>query len=144
MKKILEEANILLNQTIESKEEAIRAAGQLLVDNGYVNADYVEKMLQREEISTTYMGNGVAIPHGTEDAKKEVNFSGISIIQVPSGVDFGTGEDAKILFGIAGKDGEHLELLSQIAILCSEEENVQKLLEVTSKQELIALFEEGN
>ncbi|MCM3598814.1 PTS sugar transporter subunit IIA [Metabacillus idriensis] len=144
MKKILDEANILLNQTIGSKEEAIRLTGKLLVENGYVNEDYIEKMLHREELSTTYMGNGVAIPHGTEDAKKEVNYSGISIVQVPEGVDFGTGEDAKILFGIAGKDGEHLELLSQIAILCSEEENVHKMLEVTSKQELIALFEEGN
>ncbi|PLR65924.1 MULTISPECIES: PTS sugar transporter subunit IIA [Bacillaceae] len=144
MKKILDETNILLNQTIGSKEEAIRLTGNLLVENGYVNEDYVEKMLEREELSTTYMGNGVAIPHGTEDAKKEVNHSGISVVQVPGGVDFGTGEDAKILFGIAGKDGEHLELLSKIAILCSEEDNVKKLLEVTSKQELIALFEEEN
>ncbi|PGS52606.1 PTS sugar transporter subunit IIA [Bacillus sp. AFS041924] len=134
--------NILLNVEAKTKEEAIRLAGSVLVKNGYVKGNYIEKMIEREESLTTYMGNFIAIPHGTEESKQEVISSGISILQVPNGVDFGNGNIVKVIFGIAGKDNEHLDLLSQIAILCSEEENVHKLVAATSKQQLISLFSE--
>ena len=78
-------------------------------------------MLEREEMTTTFMGNLVAIPHGTDDAKKEVQNSGIAIIQVPEGVDFGDGNIVKLIIGIAGKGDEHLDILSNIAIVVSEE-----------------------
>lgn len=68
---ILSAENILLNQQIATKEEAIRLAGQMLVDKGYVETGYIEKMLEREEMTSTFMGNFVAIPHGTDDAKKK-------------------------------------------------------------------------
>ena len=141
MSSILNPNNILLNQKVHNKEEAIRLAGQILVDQGYVDADYIEKMLERETISSTYMGNFVAIPHGTEDAKQSVKASGISIVQVPEGVDFGKGV-VKVLFGIAGKDNEHLEILSNIAIVCSDEANVLKIVNASTKEEILALFEE--
>ena len=99
---ILAAENILLNQQVATKEEAIRLAGQILVDKGYVESGYIEKMLEREEMTSTFMGNFVAIPHGTDDAKKEVKETGISIIQAPSGVDFGDGNIVKLIFGIAG------------------------------------------
>ncbi|MCM3716933.1 PTS sugar transporter subunit IIA [Fictibacillus phosphorivorans] len=143
-KEILSAENILLNQNFSNKEEAIRGTGQVLVDKGYVEAAYIEKMLEREELTSTYMGNFVAIPHGTEDAKKSVNESGLSILQVPSGVDFGDGNIVKVLIGIAGKDNEHLEILSQIAIVCSEEENIEKLVNAKSAQEILELFSEVN
>ncbi|MBW8383011.1 MAG: PTS sugar transporter subunit IIA, partial [Youngiibacter sp.] len=108
MSGILREEGILLNQEIATKDQAIRMAGELLVRNGYVKEEYIEEMLKREEISTTYIGNDIAIPHGTENAKNEVLESGISIIQVPNGVDF-NGEKARVIFGIAGKDNTHLE-----------------------------------
>ncbi|MDQ0252963.1 PTS system mannitol-specific IIA component [Evansella vedderi] len=139
---ILPKENILLNVTIESKEEAIRKAGEVLVKGGYVDAGYIEKMLEREELTSTYMGNGIAIPHGTEDAKKNVRKSGISILQVPNGVDFGNGNVVKVVFGIAGKDNEHLDLLSKIAITCSDESNIQRILDASTEEDLLAIFKE--
>jgi PTS system mannitol-specific IIA component len=143
-KAILAKENILLNAVIGSKEEAIRLTGNILVDKGYVDANYIEKMLEREQLTTTYMGNFVAIPHGTEDSKPFVKESGISFIQVPQGVDFGNGNIVKLLIGIAGKDNEHLDILSSIAIVCSEEENIDKLVAAKSADEILAIFEEVN
>jgi len=139
MSGILREEGILLNQEIATKDQAIRMAGELLVRNGYVKEEYIEEMLKREEISTTYIGNDIAIPHGTENAKNEVLESGISVIQVPGGVDF-NGEKARIIFGIAGKDNTHLEILSNIAILCSDMENVEKIVAAKTKDEILALL----
>ena len=143
----LKKQDILLGQEIGSKEEAIRKAGEVLVENGYVDADYIPAMLEREEIVSTYMGNFIAIPHGTDDAKKSIKNTGISIIQVPDGVSFAKPEDTEdkmvfVVFGIAGKDGEHLELLSKIAIFCSEQENVIKLVNASTEEEVIELLSE--
>lgn len=141
---ILSTETILLNAEVEDKESAIRLTGNVLVERGHVDSAYIEKMLEREELTSTYMGNFVAIPHGTEDAKQSVKESGIAIIQVPNGVDFENGNIVKLLIGIAGKDNEHLDILSQIAIVCSEEENVEKIVNAASKEEILALFEGVN
>jgi mannitol PTS system EIIA component len=143
-KAVLAKENILLNKSLGSKEEAIRFTGSVLVENGYVDPNYIEKMLEREELTSTYMGNFVAIPHGTEDSKGFVKESGISFVQVPQGVDFGAGTIVKLLIGIAGKDGEHLDILSKIAIVLSEEENVKKLVAAKSAEEIMSIFEEVN
>lgn len=137
--------DILLGQEITTKKDAIVAAGQLLVANGYVDAEYVDAMLEREKIVSTYMGNFIAIPHGTDDAKKAIKNTGISVVQIPGGVSFADENDTEdklvfIVFGIAGKDGEHLELLSKIAIFCSDEQNVVKLVSATSEEEIIELL----
>ncbi|QGQ48082.1 PTS sugar transporter subunit IIA [Metabacillus sediminilitoris] len=141
---ILKEANIQLNQSFATKTDAIKATGQVLVEQGYVKEQYIEQMLKREELSSTYMGNFIAIPHGTEESKEDVLQSGLSVIQVPEGVDFGNGNIVKILIGIAGKGNEHLEILSKIAIVCSEEENVEKLVQAKSKEDIISLLSEVN
>ncbi|MCM3729067.1 PTS sugar transporter subunit IIA [Neobacillus cucumis] len=141
---ILAKDNIQLNTTVHSKEEAIRLTGKILVKKGYVEPNYIEKMLEREQLTSTYMGNFVAIPHGTEDSKPFVKESGISFVQVPQGVDFGAGNIVKLLIGIAGKDNEHLDILSNIAIVCSEEENIEKLVSAQSVNEILAIFEDVN
>ncbi|SET51997.1 PTS system, mannitol-specific IIC component [Salinibacillus kushneri] len=132
---LLREENIFIGKEFSTKEEAIRFAGEALVKGGYVEDNYVDAMLEREEITSTYMGNNVAIPHGTEDAKKAVNKSGFTVVQVPNGVEF-NGEQAKLIFGIAGKDGTHLEILSSIAVICSEQENVDKMIQAKTAQEI--------
>lgn len=141
---VLVKENILLNSVVETKEEAIRLTGSILVEKGYVDSDYIEKMLEREQLTSTYMGNFVAIPHGTEDSKMFVKQSGISFVQVPEGVDFGGGNIVKLLIGIAGKDNEHLDILSNIAIVCSEEENIEKLVAAKTADEILAIFEGVN
>lgn len=141
---ILTEENILLNKQLATKEEAIRLAGQMLVDKGYVGENYIEKMLEREALTSTFMGNFVAIPHGTDDAKKEIKETGITIIQVPDGVDFGDGNIVKLIFGIAGKGDDHLDILSNIAITVSEVENVEQIVNATSAEEILSFFEGVN
>ncbi|SEI02093.1 PTS system D-mannitol-specific IIA component, Fru family /PTS system D-mannitol-specific IIB component, Fru family /PTS system D-mannitol-specific IIC component, Fru family [Halobacillus karajensis] len=132
---LLLEENIFIGKEFSTKEEAIRFAGEALVKAGYVQDSYVDAMVEREEITSTYMGNNVAIPHGTEEAKKAVIKSGFTVVQVPDGVDF-NGEQAKMIFGIAGKDGTHLEILSGIAVICSEQENVDQMIEAKSAKEI--------
>ncbi|WP_042143477.1 PTS sugar transporter subunit IIA [Paucisalibacillus sp. EB02] len=141
---ILSVNNIKLNQSFSGKEEAIRFTGQILVDNGHVEAPYVKKMLERENLTSTFMGNNVAIPHGTEDARDLVLKTGLSVVTVPSGVDFGDGNIVKVLIGIAGKGDDHLEVLSNIAIVLSEEENIQKIVNASSEKEIIRIFDEVN
>ncbi|WP_019165760.1 PTS sugar transporter subunit IIA [Staphylococcus delphini] len=143
MENLLRDENILLNQSISTQEEAIEKAGQLLVDSGVVKAGYVQAMKDREQIVSTFMGNALAIPHGTDEAKNEVIASGLSLLQVPEGLDW-NGEEVKVVIGIAGKDGEHLDLLSQIAITFSEEENVDKIVNAASPQVIRQVFEEAD
>jgi PTS system mannitol-specific IIC component len=139
MSDILRLENILLNQTLKDKTQAITMAGELLVKGGYVDEHYIAEMLKREELSTTYIGNDISIPHGTNEAKEDVKATGISVIQVPEGVDF-NGEKARVIFGIAGKDNTHLEILSNIAILCSDMENVEKIVRASTKEEIMDLL----
>lgn len=104
-----------------SKEDAIRAAGQMLVEQGCVDAAYIDAMLTREKLVTTYMGMGVAIPHGTAEQKACVKRSGIVVLQYPEGADF-DGEKAELVFGIAGVGDEHLDLLSNMCSVLEDEE----------------------
>ena len=100
-------------------------------------------MKDREDVVSTFMGNGLAIPHGTEEAKGNVIQSGLSLLQIPEGVDW-NGEEVKVVVGIAGKDGEHLDLLSKIAITFSEEENVERIINAKSADEIKQVFEEAD
>jgi len=131
--------NIRLNEKFESKYDAIKMAGELLLAGGYVNEHYIEEMVKREDLSTTYIGNDIAIPHGTEAAKNDVLNSGISVIQVPEGVDF-NGDKARVVFGIAGKNNTHLEILANIAVFCSDMDNVEKLVKAETKEEIMNLL----
>ena len=109
-----------------SKEEAIRAAGRLLVEQGCVDESYIDAMIEREKLVTTYMGMGIAIPHGTTEQKARVKKSGIVMLQYPEGVDFGE-EKAQLVFGIAGVGDEHLDLLSNICTALEDEEVLNNL-----------------
>ena len=139
MSTILTMENIRLNEKFESKYDAIKMAGELLLAGGYVNEHYIEEMVKREDLSTTYIGNDIAIPHGTEAAKNDVLNSGISVIQVPEGVDF-NGDKARVVFGIAGKNNTHLEILANIAVFCSDMDNVEKLVKAETKEEIMNLL----
>ncbi|EHS7159030.1 PTS sugar transporter subunit IIA [Staphylococcus pseudintermedius] len=143
MENLLRDENILLNQSISTQEEAIEKAGQLLVDSGVVKAGYIQAMKDREQIVSTFMGSALAIPHGTDEAKNEVIASGLSLLQIPEGLLW-NGEEVKVVIGIAGKDGEHLDLLSQIAMTFSEEENIHKIVNAASPQAIRQVFEEAD
>lgn len=109
-----------------SLEEAIQAVGELLHQLGYVDETYVDAMQEREKLITTYMGMGVAIPHGTSQAKGTVKKTGIVFLQYPQGVDFGD-KKAQLVFGIAGIGEEHLNLLAKICEALEDEDVLYKM-----------------
>lgn len=131
--------NILLGLEAATKEEVIVAAGELLVKQGYANSAYIAGMLKREETTTTCIGFGVAIPHGTIDTKDEVKETGIVFLQYPNGVSFGD-EMVYLVFGIAAAGDEHLEILAQIADIVEDEEKIELLKNTTSIDEIIELI----
>lgn len=130
---ILQPGNIRVGLPAEPKEEAIRRAGELLVAGGYARPEYVDAMLRREKLATTCLGMGLAIPHGTSDAKERVLRSGIVILQYPDGVDF-DGEKAHLIVGIAGVGEEHLEILARLSASFEDEELLQRLMTATDPQ----------
>jgi PTS system mannitol-specific IIA component len=142
MSSIFDVQNIKLNVSCESKEEAIQMAGNILMTRGYVDQAYLPSMMEREEMASTYMGNFVAIPHGTDESKKSVLTSGLSLLQIPEGVSFGPDKPVKLVIGIAGKNGEHMDILQQIAIVCSDQDNVDRIVNAETPEEIIAIFSE--
>lgn len=127
---ILRPENILVCLRSEPKEAAIRRAGELLVAGGYATPEYADAMLRREELATTYMGSGIAIPHGTSDAKGRVLKSGIVVLQYPDGVAFGD-EKAHLVVGIAGVGDAHLDILARLAAAFGDEELLRRLTTCT-------------
>ncbi|MBQ2161790.1 MAG: PTS mannitol transporter subunit IICBA [Bacteroidales bacterium] len=132
---MLMRSNVLTGLPSESKEEAILRAGALLEASGYVDEKYAPAMLEREGISSTYMGMGLAIPHGTAEAKESVLRSGIVVLQYPEGVDF-DGEKARLIVGIAGVGDEHLSILAKVAGALDDEALLEKLSTTPDPEEI--------
>ena len=134
--------NVKVGCKADTKENVIRQVGQMLVDSGYVNPSYVDAMVKREESFSTYMGNELALPHGVEEAKKEIKASGIAVMIFPKGTDWG-GETVKVVVGIAGVGEEHLQILSVIAEQALEEGNMERIIN-GSAQEVYEILKGGN
>ena len=120
-KELLQRKNIIVKCDPLTKEDAIKKAGQLLADSGYVDQEYVAAMLEREKTFSTFMGNGLALPHGVEAAKKQVKASGISVVTFKEPIDW-DGNPVQTVIGIAGVGDEHLEILSMVAEAMLDEE----------------------
>ena len=116
---ILTKANVKVGLKSVSKEEAIKAAGELLVKDGYVEQPYIQGMLNREKDITTYIGKGIAIPHGENAVKECVKESGIVVLQYPEGIQFGD-DKAYLIIGIAGRGNDHLAILANLATTMDE------------------------
>jgi phosphocarrier protein FPr len=128
---ILSTDRIRLQATAQDKMDAIRQSGQLLVDSGCVQARYVDGMLAREEIMSTYLGNGVSIPHGQDQNRADILQTGISVLQLPDGVEWEDGEKAYLVIGIAASSDEHVGVLANLAEVIEDEDMTQKLIETT-------------
>ena len=140
---ILEPQNVVAEGTATTRDDAIREAGALLVAAGAVKQEYVDSMFERENSVSTYMGNFLAIPHGTNDAKESIVRSALSLVRYAEPIDW-NGQPVKFAVGIAGLNNEHLEILSKIAVVFSDEDEVQKLLDAGTADEIFALLEEVN
>lgn len=131
MNNILTKECIRLNSTALDKTDAIRQAGDLLVKAGYVAQAYVEGMLAREVITSTYLGNGVAIPHGRSDDKDTVYQTGLSVVQFPDGVEWEEGEKACLVVGIAAVADEHVDILTNLAEVIEDPAQAEQLVRAT-------------
>ncbi|WP_334322484.1 PTS mannitol transporter subunit IICBA [Gilliamella apicola] len=138
----LTEKDIFLGLTAQNKEEAIRFAGQKLVDNGYVKPVYIEAMLERERLTSTYLGESIAVPHGTIEAKESVINTGIVFCQYPAGVEFGEEADdkAKIVIGIAARNNEHLDVIAKLTNALDDPNIIAKLSSTTHFDEVLAIL----
>ena len=113
---IFDEDNIQLNIQFDNKYDAIKEAGKILLNRDCIEPEYIDAMIEREDKVSVYIGNGVAIPHGVGGSEKYIKKSGLSFLQIPEGIDFGDGKIAYLVIGIAGVDGEHLDILANIAV----------------------------
>lgn len=138
----LTEKDIFLGLTAQNKEEAIRFVGQKLVDNGYVEPVYIEAMLERERLTSTYLGESIAVPHGTIEAKDSVINTGIVFCQYPAGVEFGEEADdkAKIVIGIAARNNEHLDVIAKLTNALDDPNIIAKLSNTTRFDEVLAIL----
>ncbi|AJJ65185.1 PTS mannitol transporter subunit IICBA [Yersinia aldovae] len=134
--------NIFLNQHAATKEQAIRFAGEQLVKGGYVEPEYVEAMLEREKLTSTYLGESIAVPHGTIEAKDRVLKTGVVFCQYPEGVRFGDEEDevARLVIGIAARNNEHIHVITSLTNALDDESVIERLSKTTSVQEVLDLL----
>ncbi|OOH88872.1 PTS mannitol transporter subunit IICBA [Pasteurellaceae bacterium 15-036681] len=139
----LEANQIFLNLTANSKEEAIQFAGEQLVKLGFASEDYIPAMFEREKQVSTYLGEGIAVPHGTIDAKDNVLKTGIVFCQYRDGVRFNDEEDdgvAKLVIGIAARNNEHLQVVSAITNALDDEQTMATLIQTNDPQQVLSLL----
>ncbi|CDG95839.1 fused fructose-specific PTS enzymes: IIA component; HPr component [Xenorhabdus bovienii str. puntauvense] len=124
----------------DNKESAIRQVAAALAASGYVSERYIEGMLEREIQSSTYLGNGIAIPHGTTATRDQVLHTGVQVLQFPDGVAWGNNQTVHIVIGIAAKSDEHLTLLHQLTRIISDENLASQMAKTASADELYRLL----
>ncbi|QIQ41559.1 MAG: PTS mannitol transporter subunit IICBA [Buchnera aphidicola (Aphis urticata)] len=136
----LNEKNIFLNQYAASKEQAIKIVGKYLVEQGYVKIDYIDAMLEREKITSTWLGEHVALPHGTIEAKDHILKTGIIFCQFPNGVRFGDNVDdiAYLVIGVAAKNNEHIMVVSQVTNALDDRDIIMKLSKTKNVKEVLS------
>lgn len=136
---LLTESSIRLDANASGRDDAIRQAGAALVEAGAVDPSYVDAMLARENTVSTYVGEGVAIPHGTLAGKDAVTHDAIVVLRFPDGVDW-DGNDVRVAVGIAAKGNGHIALLSQLATVLLDADKAEALREATTKEQVYGLL----
>ena len=136
----LSESNIHLNANATDKEQAIEMAASALVQADNVENGYLQGMLAREQQTSTFLGNGIAIPHGTLDTRSMVKKTGVQVFQFPQGIEWGEGNIAYVVIGIAARSDEHLSLLRQLTHVLSDEDTAAKLAKITDVAEFRAIL----
>ncbi|CAL4326622.1 PTS mannitol transporter subunit IICBA [Buchnera aphidicola] len=138
----LTKKNIFLNQHAKNKEEAINIVGNHLFKQGYVKYDYIYSMIEREKISSTWLGESIALPHGTIEGKNSVLKTGIIFCQFPQGVHFGEEIDdiAYLVIGIAAKNNEHIMVVSSITNALDNKDTIKKLSKTSNVEEVLSIL----
>ena len=132
----LERSNVQLNARVANKAEAIRKAGALLVESQYMKPGYIDSMMGREKVANTYLGSGIAIPHGLPRDRDLILRTGISVLQVPGGLQWNRGETVHLVVAIAAKSDEHIGILANLTGVLTDEETNRKLATTTDVNDI--------
>ncbi len=138
---VLSEESIVLEGTARTRDEAITEAGRLLVAAGAVDDSYVEAMHERETSVSTFMGNGLAIPHGTNEAKPSIKRTAISFVRYADPIDW-KGQPAEFVVGIAGAGDDHLTVLSALAGIFTDDEAIAQLRQASAPSDVLTALGE--
>lgn len=133
----LDRNSIKLGASATNKADAIQQVGKLLVDTGHMQPGYISSMMEREKVANTYLGNGIAIPHGLPKDRDLIAETGIAVLQLPSGVEWNPGETVHLVVGIAAKSDEHIEILSNLTHVLGDEEAVQQLAKTAEPADIV-------
>ncbi len=139
MNTVLTTDAIRLSGSATSRDDAIAEVGAILVSAGAVTPEYVDAMFARESSVSTYMGNLLAIPHGTNEAKHEILRSQVAVVRYDHEIDWG-GFPVRFVIGIAGKGDSHMEVLGAIAMVFSDVAAVERLLDASSSAEVLGIL----
>ncbi|KAM3089655.1 phosphoenolpyruvate--protein phosphotransferase [Phormidesmis sp. 146-35] len=133
----LNKSSIKVKANAVDKADAIRQAGDLLVENGNMKPEYIASMMAREKVANTYLGNGIAIPHGLPSDRDFIQQTGISVVQIPKGVEWNPGENVHLVVGIAAKSDEHLEILANLTHVLDDEATIQRLSHTSNPDDIV-------
>ncbi len=136
-------AAVRIGATPSNKADAIRQVGELLVGCGNIEPGYVASMLAREKIANTFLGNGIAIPHGIPKDRELIRKTGVAVLQVPAGVEWNAGETVQLVVGIAAKSDEHLEILANLTDVLSEPDEAARLAATGDAADIVARLSGG-
>jgi mannitol PTS system EIIA component len=134
---------VRLGAQAADKAAAIRQAGEVLIEVGCVAPSYVDGMLARERVMSTYLGNGIAIPHGERADLRSVYRTGVSVLQLPEGVEWESGERAYLVIGLASIDQKHVEVLSNLVDLLQAPEGITRLVHATDPMVIVKRLMRG-
>ncbi len=129
--------SIKIGASATNKADAIRQVGNLLVSAGQMQPEYVNSMMEREKVANTYLGNGIAIPHGLPVDRDLIVETGIAVLQLPTGVEWNPGEQVRLVVGIAAKSDEHIEILTNLTHILGDEAAVQQIATTTDPTAII-------
>jgi len=136
---VLSPSSIVVGATAADRADAIRRVGAILVSAGLVTEGYVDAMLAREEIISTYLGNGIALPHGTNEAQDTILRTGLAVVQFPEGVPWGD-EPARLVIGLAARSEEHIPVMSQLASVLGDAALCEQLATTTDPNEILRVL----
>ena len=136
----LERSNVKLGARVANKAEAIREAAGLLVSSGYIQPGYIDSMMAREKVANTFLGSGIAIPHGIPKDRDLILRTGISVLQVPTGLQWNRGETVNLVVAIAAKSDEHIGILANLTGVLTDEETNRKLATTTDPNDIIEVL----
>jgi phosphoenolpyruvate-protein phosphotransferase len=139
----LDTSAIRIGAKASSKVDAIRQVGQVLVDAGNIEPGYVESMLAREKVANTFLGNGIAIPHGVPKDRGLIRKTGVAVLQVPDGVEWNPGERVYLVVGIAAKSDEHLEILTNLTDVLGDVAEAERLANTTDPADIANRLSSG-